>query len=143
MESTNNLIVRRVQVDRTRIPQQVLDATGYKQYADAKVVQTMPRGEGEETEVVFFQVGRYVSDAELQKEYELRGLRPADPYSLAKVNEDDPSFVDEYPNGTHWQDADGRWCFAAFRRWNDERRVGVDRYDYDWYDGWWFAGVCK
>lgn len=132
-----------VQADRSLTPQQALDATGRRKYTDAKVVQTMPRGQGEEVEVIFFNVGRWISDNDLQKEYELRGLQPADPYSLAQVNEDDPGFSDEHPNGTHWQDAEGRWCFATFYRWRGERRVDVNRSDRDWYGYWWFAGVRK
>ena len=40
-------------------------------------------------------------------------------------------------------DADGKWNFAVFNHWNDERKVDVDRRDSDWYDYWWFAGVRK
>jgi hypothetical protein len=29
---------------------------------------------------------------------------------------------------------------AAFKRWNDERNVNVNRNDNDWNDNWWFAG---
>lgn len=144
VEGVSKLIIRRVTVNRARKPQEVLDATGRTQYTDPKVVADMPHGEGDgETEVVFFQVGRFISDADLDKEYELRGLKPADPYSLAAVNEADPAFADEKPNGTHWQDAEGKWCYATFNRWHDERKVHVDRSGFDWRGDWWFAGVRK
>jgi hypothetical protein len=104
----------------------------------------MPKGEGEEVEVVFFRLSRWVSDTDLDKEYGLRDLKPADPYSLSAVNEADPDFTDEHPNGTHWQDANGNWCFAAFIRWDgDERSVNVDRDGNDWNGSWWFAGLRK
>ncbi|HXF43908.1 MAG TPA: hypothetical protein VNK70_00285 [Candidatus Paceibacterota bacterium] len=142
VEAVSNLIIRRVKVDRSRTPQEALDATGRKQYTNRSVVAAMPRGEGEEVEVIFFNLGRYVSDNDLEKEYELRGLMPADPYSLAAVNGADPAFADERPNGTHWKDADGRWCYAAFdRHWDDGRRVRVNRDGRDWSDDWWFAGL--
>ena len=145
VEAVSSMIVRHAKANRNRTPQQVLDATGRKQYTDSKVVKAMPKGEGDETDVHFFKLGRYVSDADLEKEYELRGLKPADPYSLAAVNEADPAFADEYPNGTHWKDASGNWCYAAFNQWNDdERRVNVDRGDdSDWLVSWWFAGLRK
>lgn len=149
VEVLSHLIVRHVNnVDRSSAPQEVLDATGRKQYTDSDVVNSMPKGEGEKTEVVFFKLdlserGGYISDDDLEKEYELRGLKSADPYSLAKVNEDDPAFGDEKPNGTHWKNADGKWCFATFSRWRDGREVRVNRSDDDWVVNWWFAGVRK
>jgi hypothetical protein len=144
VEAVSSMIVRHVKVNRNRTPQQVLDATGRKQYTDSKVVKAMPRGEDDETDVHFFKLGRYVSDADLEKEYELRGLKPADPYSLAAVNEADPAFADEYPNGTHWKDTSGNWCYAAFGRWSDdERYVSVYRNDCGWDGDWWFAGLRK
>jgi hypothetical protein len=143
VEANSDLIVRRVPVDRTRSPKAAFEATTRKLYLNDSVVAAMPRGEGEEAEVVFFKVGRYVSDADLDKEYELRGLTPADPYSQAAVNEADPAFADDRPNGTHWKDSSGKWCYAFFRRWSDEREVGVYRNDGGWNDGWWFAGLRK
>lgn len=142
-EVVSNLLIRRVKVDRSRTPQAMLDATHRAQYTEKSVVKTIPKGERDEVEVFFFKLGRYVSDDELEKEYALRGLEPADPYSLAAVNEADPAFADESPNGTHWKDKDDRWCFATFSRWYGKRSVGVSRNDHDWSGRWWFAGVRK
>ena len=145
VEAVSKMIVRRVKVNRGRSPQETLAATGRKQYVDDSVVASMPRGEGREIEVYFFNVGRNLSDADLEKEYELRSLKPADPYSQSAVNEDDPDFADDYPNGTHWKDAQGNWCFTAFRDWvGFGRHVVVDRHDSDWEDfNLWFAGLRK
>ena len=141
-------LTRHVVVNRDRTPQQVLDATGRKQYTDSTVVAGMPHGEGEKKEIVFFKLnlsdrGGSISDDDLEKEFGLRGLIPSDPYSLAAVNEADPAFADEHPNATHWKDAGGKWCFAAFGRWAGERFVYVHRYAYGWSDCWWFAGLRK
>ncbi len=144
VEAVSNMIIRHAKVNRNRTTQQVLDATGRKQYTDSKVVKTMPKGEGDEADVFFFKLGRYVSDADLEKEYELRGLKPADSYSLAVINEADPAFADDHPNGTHWKDANGNWCYAAFDRWGGGGRVvDVHRSVDDWVDDWFFAGVRK
>jgi len=141
---TDEQIVRRVvKVDRRRSPQEALDATGRRQYTNSGVLTAMPRGEAEEVDVFFFRLGRYVSDAELEKEYELRGFKPADPYSLAAVNETDPAFADNRPNATHWQDSDGQWCYAAFYRWRVGRSVDVNRLGRGWHGRWWFAGLRK
>lgn len=143
VETISNLFSRRVTVDLSRTPQQALEATRHTQYVDKGVVAAMPRGRDEE-ELFFFNLGHDTSDDDLEKQFDLRGLKPASPYSVAKVNEDDPAFADTHPNGTHWKDAQGRWCFATFFREVGERGVGVHRRgDYDWDDSWWFAGVRK
>lgn len=121
VEAISKLIVRYVKgVNRSQDPQQALDATGRVQYTNKTVADSMPRGEGEEKEVVFFKPrpeafkNGIISDDDLEKEYEFVGLKPVDPYSLAKVNTDDPAFADAHPNATHWKDTNGKWCYAAF-----------------------------
>jgi len=152
-EAVSNLIVRKATVNRSRSPQEALEATGRAQYTDRKVVDTMPKGEGNEVEVVFFRSDLserhgFISDDDLKKEFDLRGLKPADPISVAAVNEADPAFADEKPHGTHWKDAEGNWCCAAFCRCiGREVRVSrvsrVSRGGGGWSDRWWFAGVRK
>lgn len=144
VEAISDLIVRTVTVDRSLTGKAALDATGRNQYTDSDVVATMPQGEGDEVEIVFFKLGRYISDDELDKEYDLRGLIPVDPHALAALNAADKDFADERPNATHWQDANSKWCYAAFSRWGDDgRRVSVRRGDSGWNGPWWFAGRRK
>lgn len=143
VEAVNGIIVRRVTVNRTRSPQEVLNATGRSQYVGGKVVKTMPCGEGEELDVYFFNLGCSVNDGSLEKEYKLRGLKPADPYSLAAVNEADPAFADKHPNSTRWMDADSRCCYAAFDCRDNEHRVLVNSRTSGWGGQWWFAGFRK
>src|SRR3989344_3677712 len=45
VEDVAGVIVHHVTVDRSRTPQETLDATGCKQYTNPDVVETMPRGE--------------------------------------------------------------------------------------------------
>ena len=141
VEAVSNMISRHAKVDRNLKPRDALVATGRNLYVDDGVVKAMPKGEGEDSETVFFKLDKWVSDDNLEKEFELRGLVPQDPYTLAKVNQDDPAFADDKPNGTHWKDKDGNWCFATFDRWSGGRGVSVARGD--WFDGWWFAGRRK
>ena len=148
-EMMSKFIVRHVKVNRNRPPRVALQATGRNLYVNDEVVAAMPKGKTVGTDVVFFKPdpeaykNGVISDDDLEKEYEKRGLVPADPYSLSTVNEADPTFADEHPNGTHWKDAAGKWCFASFNRWSDERYVIVDRDVNGWDDDWWFAGVRK
>ena len=140
VEAVSNMIVRPVTVNRSRTPQDMLDATGRNQYTDKGVVKAMPRGYGDTVDVYFFKLdlsksNGYISCADLAKEYALRGLVP-DPYAQTEVNIDDPSFADEHPNATQWQDGDGKYCYACFDRWRDGRRVNVYQYGYDWNDYW-------
>lgn len=141
-----NIAVRVVCVNRNRKPQEAIRATGRCEYLDDQVVSAMPCGEGEIAEVVFFkpdlsEKNGHISDDDLEREYESRGLIPIDPYSLSAVNEDDPAFADDHPNAIHWKDS-GRWCYAAFDRWCGERSVRVSRSN-DWGGRWWFAGARK
>lgn len=147
-EAVSNLIVRTAKVNRSRSQQEAIEATGRTQYTDREVVDSMPKGEGDEVEVVFFKLdlsnrNGFISDDDLEKEFDLCGLKPADPISVAAVNEADSAFADEKPHGTHWKDAKGNWCYAAFRRWDDELEVRVYRSDGVWRGSWWFAGVRK
>jgi len=132
-----------VTIDRSLSPEQALKATGRKLYINDSVVATMPRSDKNEEEVFFVKRDRWTSDEEWDAHLDSLGLKPRDPFTLAKHNEDDPAFADDHPNCTHWKDADGKWCFVAFSRWNGERYVDVLRNDGAWHGDWWFAGVRK
>jgi len=149
-EAISNMIVRHVKVDRTKTPEQILEATGRRQYVDANVVKNMPKGDENEGDIYFFKPSAetydengLISDDNLEKEFELRGLKPVDPYKLSQFNADGPAFADEKPHGTHWKNADGQWCFAAFYRWRGRRCVDVFESGSDWGAFWWFAGLRK
>lgn len=108
-------------------------------YKDDSVFDSMPQGEADSIE--YFNLGKYISDDELEKEYESRGLTPVDPVSFIEnqVKENKHKYTT-----THWKDADGKWCFAVFDLWDvDKRSVLVGRDDYGWDDRWWFGGVRK
>lgn len=121
--------------------QQLLDETNRTQYTNKSVKESIKPCEPQEIE--FFTVGKYLTDTDLDAEFASRGLEAAHPYALALYSKEHPEFADNKWIGTHWKDAGGNWCFATFVGWRGERRVGVDRYDRRWDDGWWFAGVRK
>lgn len=151
-EAESGIIVRTVIVDRTRGGQEVLDATGRVQYTVDSIVKTMPRGEGEEVDIYFipfssipkrFQFKDSITDDNLERALDAMGFRPADPYSLAKYNEDNPNFADTHLNETHWKDEDGNWCSMSFSCWLGVWRVHVRRGDGVWLAGWYFGVLLK
>lgn len=134
-----------VTVDRTISPQDALYRTGRMQHVSPVVVAAMPgssRGV-EEVEVVFFALRRRVDEEELKGEYLRRGLAPADPYVLAAVNAMDPAFAAGSPNGTHWKNAEGTWCWMTFTSRMGEHGVKVECSYEVWPSDFWFAGVRK
>ena len=136
VEAMSEIIIRRVKVDRSRSPQEVVDATGRKQYVDKDVLDTMPKGEGSEVDVWFIPTKRYVPVSEVPAFLAQYGLVP-DPRAQVAVNEADPAFADEHPNASQWGDN----CYWTFDGWDGGRRVRVLRRDDDWNDGWFLAGV--
>jgi hypothetical protein len=113
----------------------LVEEKGYRFYGD----NTIPVPDRIKGTLEFFKVKRYIYDDELEKEYTSRGLVAADPLTIL----DEISLNDERYIGTHWKDADNKWCFSTFNRWNDERGVYVNRNYSDWYDYLWFAGLRK
>ena len=132
----SDIIVRRVRVDRTRTPQEVIDATGRTQYVDKNVLATMPQGEGDEVDVYFVPTKRFVPVEDVPAFLAQYGLVP-DPRAQAAVNEADSAFADEHPNGTQWGDN----CYLMFSRWNGKRNVDCRRSGSGWHDYWFLSGV--
>jgi hypothetical protein len=141
-------MLRYTRVRRGRPPQAALAATGRNLHTTHGTVAEMPAGEGEGVEIIFFkpslEVYRdgWISDAALEREYKKRGLEP-DPIALAAVNEANPAFADDHPNGAHWKGKDGAWCYIAFYRANGERYVYVHPSNFSWDIRWYFAGRRK
>lgn len=142
------LMLRRATVDRSRTAQAALTATGRNLHITPGAVAAIHQGEGDEVEMVFFQAdpevykSGWISDTDLQREYEKHGLEP-DPIALAAVNEANPTLADRYPHGAHWKNEDGTWWYIAFHLANSERYVYVHRSTIPWYIGWVFAGRRK
>lgn len=121
-------------------PRKLKDITTATIYANDEVLKNAPR-HTHIRELEFFTLGRYVSNDDLEKEYESRGLEPADLYSLAIWDEENKDREVKKYVATHWKDAEDKWCFAAFDRWLGGRDVDVNRRVRDWHGNWWLAGV--
>ncbi|TSC69842.1 MAG: hypothetical protein CEO12_696 [Parcubacteria group bacterium Gr01-1014_46] len=141
--------VYEVPVIRSRSPHEALDATGLRKLTTDEVVAKMPRGKGDKVKIHLFCPGKFLTHETADVEYAKRGLVPADPYSLAAKNEEDPHLIDTRPNTTHWQDENGNWCSATFYvekpkgdAKEGERFVCVVRNDVGWEDTMWYAGVA-
>ena len=144
VEMVSNMFTRLVSgINRNQTSQEALDATGRKQYTTQSVVDAMPRGEGENVELQFFELDYDPTTAELDAEYESRNLK-ADPFALMKHMEDNLAFADERPVACQWDlDENGAASYATFHRWHDERDVLVYRNAGVWSRYSRFAGVRK
>jgi len=142
------VVVRHVRVDRSVSCETLLKRTGRTVLTRNKqVVLDAPVGSGDETDVYLFELDHFIEDDfDLDREYEIRGLKASDFYSLEAVIRNDQT-LSERGRGTvatHWQDSSGLWCFAAFStEFNDcERFVQVDRrVPGGWSGKWIFAGI--
>lgn len=120
-----------------------LDKTKRTQYVNEDVLSELKVGKIQEG-MVFFKPDNYVTCKELEKEFKQRNLVPVDLASLCQYDIDNPGRMDEMKYvGTQWKNKDGKFCYASFSRWSDERGVSVNQDGNDWDDGWWFAGVGK
>jgi hypothetical protein len=139
----SNTVCYPVTVLRTRSGKEALLATGRKPFFDDTVIVTMPQEDWTEGEISLFSIGRDVTDEEVEREFEVRGLKPVDPFALAAFNGVNPAFADDRPNCTHWKDKNGNWCYAAFDCSDDGRHAFVLGFEREWEAIWWFAGVRK
>ena len=144
VEMTSSIFTRHVSgVNRVQSPQDALDATGRKQHPTQSIVDAMPRGEGENVELKFFELDYEATPTELDAEYERRNLK-ADPFALLKYMEDNPAFADERSVVCQWDlGEDGMVSFMAFYRWCGKRSVDVLFYGDSFNRRTCFAGVCK
>ena len=145
LERMRNVIVHRhvKKVNRSRTPQEALDALNRRRYTDDEVVMAMPRGQGEGAVIYFLPVDRNISsNDDLEKEYQSNGWVAADPYSVAAVNEEYSVFADEHPNFAHWKNAQGQWCYLACDRDDGECNVFVRRDVRVWYSLGWSGDSC-
>ena len=150
---TENEIVRKVKVDRDLDPMEALGkrADG-KSLVDTYVVISIPKGEGEEVEVVFLKLdlsasGSKISLDDLEKEFEARGLK-FDPRAVIAANEADQTFADTHPNITYWRDHNKDWNYVYFGANGAEDRYVMCSYvrpedSKDTNDSHWFGGVRK
>jgi hypothetical protein len=128
-------------INRNQTLPEVLDALDATM--DPSVVDTMPRGEGEDVELEFFELDYDSTPRELDAEYERRGLK-ADPFALAKHMADNPASADVRSVACQWDlGEDGEASYAVFHRWDGELSVDVFRGGGRWQCGYRFAGVCK
>lgn len=143
-------IVRVVRnIHRNRSARQTINDTGRVKYSDVlsgywSIVDTIPVGNGsEETELIYFKLDKSVSNDQLAKEYQNRGLVP-DPQAQVADNEADPAFADTHFNETHWP-IDNGWGIVTFYRNKGERYIGVGIIRDSRLLGpfWWYAGRRK
>ena len=121
VEEVQKFVHRSVAVDRTLTPEAAIAATGRKQYVNAAVVAAIPQGIGDIANIMFIPLEEWLNDESVDKKLDALGYVAADSFVLAAHNENEPDFAKKHPCFTHWQNAAGEWCYAAFHDWNDEQ----------------------
>ena len=145
------MIVRNVNVsvNHSRTPREVIRALRYhRSYAIDSVVDAMPMGKGDRIKIYLFKPNpsayhkthQWMTDDDLEREYKSQKLNALDPYSLATLNDNEPSFCENHPNGTHWKGSGGKWYYATFDSWGGGPVVNIRQSDNIWLPSWWFAG---
>lgn len=134
-----DMLSRPVTVDRSRSFEDLVSAIGGIYSLDPEALASMPRGAKAETIVYLFPVRRFFSGPELSRRCILRGIT-ADPYALAQLNADDPSFMEKHPNGAQWMSG-GRWYCLTFRSDQGRPMVGMSRVVGGWVGYWWLSGA--
>jgi hypothetical protein len=155
--------------NRNQSVHQILKATNRKVIIKIpnNFLNDVPRGEGERVELTFFKIGRVLSFSELENEYMLRGLEPADIYTVSAFNYSDRAsnfydntFTDSHPHLTYWKNKDGSYSVVCFGMEQPEFercthgtrfvRVSSGKYKFLIFSGTynlnedlWFAGVSK
>jgi len=144
VEVASQMVIREVEVDYDIPLQEAISATKRVEYLNNEVVNSAPcNGKGKKkVQVCFFPLRAFKTVKEFDELMESLGLQP-DPHAQCKVNEADPDFAVNHPNGVQWQDANGKHCYLSFRWWLGERDVHCDRVEGDWYGRWWVGGVRK
>jgi hypothetical protein len=139
-EPVADQIIRHVTLDASRTILQVLENTCLLVLVDDGITDSMPPPRDGEVDVVFFRTNVVVDDPKFADEYARHGLIPADPFSVAAVNEVDPTFATRHRNGTLWRNADGQLCYLKF---SGKGRVNLRRYKFhrDWTTNLWVAGI--
>lgn len=143
VEKFSKIIRRTVIVDRSLAPEGAIAATGRNPYVTADVLASMPKGVDETVTIEFIPLEKWMSYEVVDLKLAEYDLVAVDPYALAAFNAAEPDFATKHPCFTHWKDATGNWCCAAFCDWDDERGVNVRRGSLAWDGRWWVAGVRK
>ncbi|HEY0908374.1 MAG TPA: hypothetical protein VGE35_03440 [Candidatus Paceibacterota bacterium] len=136
----------RLYVDRSRDTLSMLTISGREvRIVDDSILDDAPHGEGETVEVLAFEVGGHsqLTHERISREYDIRGLYPADPHSLAAATESS-SANGPRPRSvaTHWIDPkSGQWCRLIV---SQEHGVSAGRtHGTGIHSSFWLAGIAK
>lgn len=157
VEAIEKVLVFRVTVDRTRLPQTLwrslnevgISATYLGGHTSLiRILEEMPRDGENEVDVFLVHFDRFVYPKDLQTELDLYGLKPADPYSLAALMRTNPGLIAEKCLiATQWKNKDGDWCHMEFQSYDNKSSVYADTWDkpesYGYGERYWIACIRK
>jgi hypothetical protein len=139
--SPENMIFRRVYVDRSKSLKEALHSIGRNRIVPEEIV--VPKGKGKDVPVYLFRIGHERFANEVDRDVQKLGFQLADPYTLIALNAAEPGFADKYPNATQWSTGMGYSDAIAFSRHENERRVTIHERCAVWSEIWWFALIHK
>lgn len=139
-DGMRGLITHSVSVNRKPSIKVALDEMGIFYYTEG-AYNEMPHGTTKETDVVFFNAGRYIKKCDLKKEYDIRGLKFADPLTLATVNKVNPEFTYKYPNITFWKNKKGELDDIKFYIRGELKFIATSKTGCEHF--FWLAGIRK
>ncbi len=148
VEEGEEEIVRRVRPAYDLLISQIVAQLGWG-CLQAECVPKTPKDDLVEADVVLLKISllqrsNYVSFEDLAAEVDAHGLKPADPYAVLAINQDDPRLPSTHPNSTFWKDEQGLWRTMVVRNVVDRGpTISFHVNDNVWRGTWWMACVLK
>ncbi len=115
VHAVSGMIYRMVKVDRILPTLRAINKASKNVGCSEETMNHLPLNDGpEEVEIILFKGSPSLHYSDLGKEYELRGLKPVDPASLAAFIEVNELSVYGYPIITYWKGENHKIYFMVF-----------------------------
>lgn len=141
---TSNIKYRDIAISENKVSLSYLEKLDIGKYIDPLTLDCVtPPEDNWSILVTLFTIGEWMTEQELDEKYKALNLVAIDAYTLAILNETDPRLCEKYPNGTHWKDQDGNWCFGKCTSVAGKQSLRIGYGGIGWCKNLWFAGFSK
>ncbi len=145
---TTTTIVLTLDVDRSRSPEEMLEATKFfsrESSTDGSHLANMPRAGSTRQVVELFRLESYTVGYQLELERKRRGYKTLlDSYQLGSIAEKYPAFADECTLVTQWKKPGSPyWVSLVFKQYQGRRLASISKRgeNYDWRGPCWCGGI--